>query len=67
MSAVEEVKEKYVRMTGLQEAQDQLSNSVTLLNSLVNFKVSKEEPVWQLQPQNFSSWKRLTQLYALVV
>ena len=54
MCAVEEVKKKYVRMT--EKAQAQLSNNVTL----VICKVSKDELVWQLQPQNFSSWRRLT-------
>ena len=45
MCAVKEVKKKYVRMTELQEAQDQLSNGLTLVNS----KVSIEELVWQLK------------------
>ena len=67
MCAVEEIKKKYVRMTELQEAQDQLSNRVTLVNSLLNSEVSNKEPVWWLQPQNFSSWRRLTRLYAWVV
>ena len=57
MCAVEEVKKKYVRMAELQEAQlqDQLSNSVTLINSLLNSKVSKEELVWDYNLKTFQA------------
>ena len=42
MCAVEEIKKKYARMT---ELQDQLSNRVTLVNSLLNSEVPKKELV----------------------
>ena len=54
-----EVKKKLT--AELNEAQ--LFNSVTLVNS----QLLTEESVWRLKPQNFSSWKHLTHIFAWVM
>lgn len=56
---IEEVKKKFT--AELKEAQ--LFNSV----ALVNVQSLTEESAWRLKPQNFSSWKRLTCIYAWVM
>ena len=52
--AIEEVKKKY----------DHKLKEVQSCMTLVNPEVTK---VWRLQPQNYSSWKRLTQIYAWIM
>jgi len=61
VSAIEEVKKRYVQTTELKEIQ--LSHCVRMVSS----KVPKDKPARRLEPRCFSSWNRLTRLYAWVM